>query len=172
MTLFKFSISEEKLIQRINKSDATAFKVLFEMYYKRIVSYFMTRLNNKEESEDMAQQVFLRVWNSRKTIDSSKKFSSLIFTISKHILIDYFRINKPITEEFSELNERVEVSSVSKSEDVEDMLILLSKAQRITFLLNRLDGFTYNEIAEILSISVKTVEKRISVALKILSSQT
>ena len=162
--------SERAIIKRIKKSDSKAFKQVFEFYYPKIVSYFYTRISDFSISEDLAQQVFISVWNSRNKLDETKQFSSYIFTISKHKLIDFYRKKSDVLIELDEqLPSDFEYNpSENISDQILELLNELPHQQRITFLLHRLDGLSYKELSECFDISVKTVEKRVSQVLKFL----
>lgn len=165
--------SEHAEIKKIKQSNAKAFRKLFDFYYPKIVSYFYTRISDFSQSEDLAQQVFINVWNSREKLDETKQFSSYLFTISKNKLIDFYRRKKEETVELDEhVSSEFEFRPLDKiSDQILELLKELPDQQRITFLLHRLDGLSYKELSECFNISVKTVEKRVSQVLKFLRTK-
>jgi len=165
-----FSFSEKTCVRKLKQSNEKAFKQLFDFYYPKIVSYYYTRIQDKEQSEDLAQSVFIRLWKTRESVDSEKQFSSFIFTIARNQLIDFFRKS---SEEMVELSDHLmPVYDILETEKISDQILVLleqvNPQQRITFLLHRLDGLSYKEIAEHFNISVKAVEKRVSTVLTFL----
>ena len=80
------------LVSQLIKSDKKAFDALYHRYSKKLFSFSFSFLKNEEDSKEIVQEVFLRIWNKRKQIDGTKSFKSFLFTISYNLIIDQLRI--------------------------------------------------------------------------------
>ena len=147
------------------------FKVLFDTYFDSVRSYLFYRGADKELATDLAQDVFMRIWEKQSAIES-KGVLRLLYKIAGDMFISRYR------RETLELNYRKALKSNDHNTTPEDQvqynelkenyakaLERLSEKQRIVFLMARMEGLKYREIAERLNISVKAVEKRMSIAL-------
>ena len=77
-------ISEDKFIQQINAKEVGAFRALFEHFYNYLVLYAMKRVRQREVAEDVVQEVFVAIWESRK--------NTILFMDSRHFCMMRFRI--------------------------------------------------------------------------------
>ena len=126
-----------------------------------------------DATEDLVQESFLRLWKNCKEV-APEKAGSFLYTVANRLFVDDYRkkqvafkfqtIQSGLTEAHSETPEfEIEMQEFQKKLDT--ALAQLTEGQRLVFLLNRIDKFTYVEIAAQLDISVKTVEKRMHGAL-------
>ena len=147
------------------------FQNIYNQYFDNIRRYLYYHSNNTELATDIAQETFIKVWEKNFTYEENK-IKSLLYKIAHDLLISYFRKQKHaqtyINEiQFSFKNETFadDLEYLELKQNYEKRLSQLPEKQRITFLMSRIDGLTYKEIAERLEISVKAVEKRMSLAL-------
>ena len=147
------------------------FKVLFDSYFDSVRSYLFYRGAEKEQASDLAQDVFMRIWEKQPVIDP-KIAIRLLYKMAGDMLISRYR------RETLEKNYRTSLKSENLDFSPEDelrykqlfenytkALAKLSEKQRTVFLMARMEGLKYHEIAERLDLSVKAVEKRMSVTL-------
>ncbi|MGV8095079.1 MAG: RNA polymerase sigma factor [Mangrovibacterium sp.] len=168
----------QELMIRLKNGDMVAFDLLYEQYSHKLFSFVLKILKNETDAEEIVQEVFVRLWESRFHIDDSKLLNSFIFTIAYNHSIDLIRKrinNKKYLEhlkyssavhavpsqvdefEFEELNDQVK-----------KLIADLPERQRQIYLLHREEGLTYSEIANRLGISKNTVENHMTRALKYL----
>lgn len=128
-----------------------------------------------EDAENIVQSVFLSIWEKRLPVEIQTGVSSYLYTLVKNKCIDYLRHQKVSKEFRSEYLLRVEslnyVSEIlSSHEDMEhifnEIINTLPDKCRTIFILSRVEGKKYREIAQILNISENTVENQIGIALK------
>ncbi len=144
------------------------FKVLFDTYFDSVRNYLFFRGTEKETATDLAQDVFMRVWEKQLKVDS-KGVLSLLYKIASDMLISRYR------RETLELNYRKSLKfDEHDASPVEQLqykelqvkyttaLAQLDEKHRTVFLMARMEGLKYHEIAERLNLSVKAVEKRMS----------
>ena len=167
----KKSLSDQQLSEAIRCSDYSAFKSLYYKYYEPLYRYIFYRTRSIELTKDLLQDVFTRLWLNRKKVNPAKSLKSYIYSITSNLVIDYYR-KKSSRIKFK--NESFFAQVIGSDDAMEDKISLQGAVSKLNarlkdvFVLNRYEGFTYKEIADIQGISIKTVEKRMSKALKYL----
>lgn len=150
------------------------FKILFDLYFDDIRGYLYYRSGDVLLSTDLAQDTFLRIWEKQLAIDPGKDIG-LLYKIAGDLFVSHYRRDKTSAKVMKELV--FENRSTSPEEDLqykelkeklERTLNSMPEKQRIVFLMSRKEELSYQEIAQRLSISIKTVEKRMSAALALL----
>jgi len=153
------------------------FKSLFDRNFDSVRSYIYYRCGDQDMATDIAQDVFMKVWEKDFEIRDGKivgllyKMAGDLFVStyrrkeldSKYrntIELDYYSEAPDETAEYNELKERYE-----------EALATMNENQRIVFLMSRVEGLKYGEISERLNIGVKAVEKRMTLALKYLKEE-
>lgn len=147
------------------------FKVLFDTYFDAVRSYLFYRGADKEKASDLAQDVFLRVWEKQLDVDP-KTALRLLYKMAGDMFVSRYR------RETLEINYMNSLKNDTDNFSPEDQLhynelkanytkalAALGEKQRTVFLMARMEGLKYYEIAERLNLSVKAVEKRMSIAL-------
>ena len=133
-------------------------------------------LNDSSVAEDAVQDVFVKIWVKREGVDLSKNIKSFLFQSVKNRAIEVIRKNKLDTNYRSDNLRKLE--GITDMDDEADRFLMMEriyasirqlppKCQKV-FTLSKVNGLTYNEIAEELEISVKTVENQIGRSLRIL----
>ncbi len=157
------------------------YQQAFDEYYQPLCNFAYQFVKDRDEAEDVVQTVFISLWKKRGDLKIKTKLSSYLFMAAKNNALMVLRRR----QYESKYAEQVQLSVVSRyEEDVksdEEQLLLKEKIWRAVqtlppkcqqiFKLSKVSGLTYKEIAEDLSISVKTVENQMSKALKILRIQ-
>ncbi len=163
------------MVERLKNDDRAAFEKLFKLYSERIYYFTIRYIKNKEEAEEITQEVFVRLWNRRFDLKTELSFSSYLFMIAKNAVIDLLRkrqkessLNEEITPDVNAIAEKSNNSVEYKelNEIVKNSILQLPEKRRQIFLLSRNEGLTYKEIAEKLNISIKTVESHMRLALQ------
>ena len=150
------------------------FKGLFDKYFDSLRSYIYYRCGDTELATDIAQEVFLQVWEKQFDLQEGK-IKSLLYKMAGDLFISRYR-RKEIEQryinsiELDYMEESPEELAQLKelTDRYESSLASLPENQRIVFLMSRNEGLKYSEIAQRLNISVKAVEKRMNKALSYL----
>lgn len=171
---------EKLLVSNLRNNEVKSFDILFENYSAKLYRFSFSLLKNHEDSKEIVQETFYRVWEKRHDIDSSKSFRAFLFTISYHLIIDHLRLKlkdqeyrKFLKEYFK--TEEVKVDMVTDYETLNQQISAIieelpAKRKQI-FTLSREQGLSHKEIAEKLNISVKTVENQINLTQKLIKSR-
>jgi len=133
--------------------------------------YLLYRGAQKDQATDLAQDVFMRIWEKKLDIEQ-KTALRLLYKIAGDMFISRYRREvlemnylKNLKTDSSDYSTENQVKYSELLSKYSKALTALSEKQRSVFLMSRMEGLKYQEIAERLNISVKTVEKRMSIAL-------
>jgi RNA polymerase sigma-70 factor (ECF subfamily) len=163
------------LLERLKQDDSKAFENLYFKYEKRLYSFSLKYLKNKENAESLVQDIFTKIWEIRKTLNSEQSFSSFLFTIAKNSIFNKHR--KKLNEEaykehlrahLDEIHDKTEndIILADMKQRIDKYIIKLPKKRQEIYLLSREEGLSYKEIAQKLNISEKTIENHIRLVLK------
>lgn len=148
------------------------FKQLFDAHFDAIRNYIFYRSGDTDLATDLAQDVFLRLWEKQLNI-SGKAGIGLLYKMANDAFVSRYRrqqlemgYKKTLIFKFQDQNPEEELQYKELQQQYEDALNELSEKQRVVFLMSRLDSLKYHEIAERLNISIKAVEKRMRYALE------
>lgn len=166
---------DKRLIIQIQNNELEAFDVLFGKYGDKLYRFAFSLLKNPEDSKEIVQEAFLRIWKKRNEIDSSKSFKSFLFSISYNLIVDQLRLRlkdheyRKYLETYFE-NREIELSNNLDYDKIVEQIRLavdeLPTKRKQIYTLSREVGLSHKEIAERLGITVKTVENQITLALK------
>lgn len=172
------NFSEERsLILRLIEGDEDAFCELYATYKNRLIYFAMRFLKSREYAEDVFQDAFIVVWQSRRFINPDASFSSYLYTIMRNRILNQLR-NTANEEKLKEsiLSQALDYTEDTKREVMlNDLKSLISHAlqqltprQREIFEMSREAQLSHKEIADKLGISVNTVQEHISTSLKLI----
>jgi RNA polymerase sigma-70 factor, ECF subfamily len=171
-----------RLMLRVREDDAQAFAELVELYHHRLVTVMHHLVGNAEEAEDLAQEVFLRVYRGRKKYHPKAKFSTWLFTIANNLALNILRTRQrkptiPLNVRDSgplgpRPAEQLVLDRDAPPEDrlqkreladvVKQAIETLNERQRIAVVLNKFEDMNYAEIAEIMGLTTKGVKSLLS----------
>jgi RNA polymerase sigma-70 factor (ECF subfamily) len=167
--------NDEELMQEIKADNMFAFDVLYKKYCKGVFKFGYSILKSPEDAENLMQDVFLSLWENRHKVEKDSSIKSYVFTIAYNSAISIIR-KKARESEFveylkslQEINEdpvNMELEYNELTNKLDEIIKALPQRQKEVYLLHRVEGLKYNEIAERLHISINTIENHMSRALK------
>jgi RNA polymerase sigma-70 factor (ECF subfamily) len=171
-----------RLMLRVRDDDPVAFGELVELYQHRLVTVMHHLVGSKEEAEDLAQEVFLRVYRVRKKYRPRAKFSTWLFTIANNLALNALRSRqrKPVVpldvrdsgplgprpaeqlarDRACPPGERLQQQELAAV--VRTALEGLNERQRVAVVLNKFEDMNYAEIAEVMGLTTKAVKSLLS----------
>lgn len=168
------SARDLRLMLRVKNGDTTAFRELVETHQHRIIGTIARMLGDAIEAEDLAQEVFLRIWKSAPRWEPSAKFTTWAFTIMKNIVFNESRRRSrkatvPLDRESDDGYQRQYADENVKSPDrivldaehqaaIERAIQELPEAWRMALVLRRYQDVSYDEIAVIMKLSLPAVK--------------
>jgi RNA polymerase sigma-70 factor (ECF subfamily) len=174
------SLSDEDLMGRVAEDDERAFTELVQRFQGRVVNLIARVLNDRESSDDLAQEVFVRVFVHRRNYRRGSKFTTWLFTIAANLAKNEIRrrVRKRNWFSLDALQEMVGDSASQLADPTEGQEAALQRGQlqeaigraianvpekyRVALVLRDIEGFSYEEIAEMLRIPGGTVRSRIN----------
>ena len=152
---------------------AKDFKMIYDSHFDDLRRYLIYRSGDQDLSGDIAQNVFMKVWTKKIEI-ASGNIKSLLFKMATEEFISHIR-RKKVEKEYTESIDLRLIREPDNNDDLLEKKVLFQKAlnqlpekQKTALLMNKIQGLTYKEIAEVLNLSQKAIEKRIGLAFKAL----
>ena len=155
--------------------DEVAFGELFKLYYSRLLLFTEAILKSREPAEEAVEDVFLKLWENRKVLTAISNVNYYLLVAAKHKALDYLEKSKKqaviglddVEVEFGSIAVNPENTLIS-AENVRIIQTIINDLPprcKLMFRLVKEDGLKYREVADLLNVSVKTVETQISLAL-------
>ena len=162
--------------QIARNDDSMAYKELFVSFYNPLLRFAVTLIKSREQAEEVVSDVFINIWEKRKRINSISNLKVYLFIAVKNTALNYLsRQNKNLTDNVDEAG--IEFKSIYF--DPEQLMVTAEMVARIKAAIEQLppkcklifklikeEELKYRDVAEILGVSVKTVESQITIALK------
>lgn len=172
-------------IERLKSGDVEAFEVLYNHWSGRLYNFSLRFATDETfQAEDIVQLVFVKIWEIRTELDSNKNFGALIYTIARNLIRNMHqrRMYEMLYAEKKQLeySESIQTDTNSIENDIDYQFLHnlvnqfideLPTQRRKIFILSRRDYMSHKEIAELLDISVHTVESQMSKALATLRTK-
>ena len=162
------------LVERMCAGDREAFNAIFRRYYAQTVRFCFRFVADTDVAAEIVQDLFVKLWMNREKVNINTNFESYLLRSVRNGALSYINKERLHTETnlkvYSDQSESVDPSQELQSKNLESsyqaILAAMPEKRREVFLASRFDGLKYNEIAEKLGISVKTVEAHMSAAFK------
>jgi RNA polymerase sigma-70 factor (ECF subfamily) len=145
------------------------FKEIIERYSQPILNIIHKMIHQQETAYDLSQDVFLKLWQHRKNLDDSKPVFTFIYKIAINLSIDYLRKKPPDLIE----NNMLDLMNTNSYEEQEEIFNLIMRCsselkpkQKAIFLLRDIEGFSFEEIADTLKMSVNNIRSNLHLARK------
>ncbi|MDN3588526.1 RNA polymerase sigma-70 factor [Pedobacter aquatilis] len=168
-----------ELLLQLSNDDEKAFDQLFAKYYPGLIRFCKSLLQSSDgEAEDFVQDVFVKLWQGRKTRSIHTALNSFLYTSVKNKVYDHFRKNKIRAFVSVDFIEDKPIENYQSPDqvlmykelhlDIHQMIALLPERTELVFRMNRHDHLSYEEIAKMLGISLNSVKTHMYRALKFL----
>jgi RNA polymerase sigma-70 factor (ECF subfamily) len=171
---------QELQIRIAENNDQHAFGRLYMAYVHNLLQFAKSIIKNKELAEEIVSDVFMRIWQSRKTIHTIENLQLYLYISTKNTAINY--LSRHYRKQTISLDE-ISINAAPISYNPDQLLITSEAVKKIEKEINNLppkcklifklakeDGLKYNDIAELLNISVKTIDSQMAIAVKKISS--
>jgi len=168
--------SEKKTIREIKKGNIQTFERVFRDYYEELCYYANRYLKDLDLSEEAVQDVFFRIWKKRQSLNIHESLKSYLYASTRNKCLKMIRSEKMADKYYQYIKNSApqnvatpvdELNAAELNTLIERTIKELPERTREIFRMNRYQGLKYAEIAERLSISVKTVEANMGKALKL-----
>jgi RNA polymerase sigma-70 factor (ECF subfamily) len=169
-------LQSEELMARIAEGDEYAFEILVNRHQTSVLNFIYRFIGDRTQAKDLAQEVFLRVWQAAKTYKPEAKFTTWLYRITTNLCLNELKSSRrrklfqflKLGEDQENTIEEVLVDASPSPEDlllsreqsrrISDVLQSLPDNQRLALILKRYDNLSYQEIAKVIGCSVSAVE--------------
>ncbi len=165
---------ESDIISRCQQGDKDAFRWVLQTHQRMIFSLALKMLCDEEEAKDLVQETFIRVWQSIRSFDSQKTFSTWVYTIASRLCIDRLkRARKVVALPEDELvlrrfasdgDEQLSLENKEWVSIVKTLAESLSDKQRLVFTLCQLEGLPSAEVEQITELDARQVKSNLYLA--------
>jgi RNA polymerase sigma-70 factor (family 1) len=168
-------VENKELIAQFVAGDLNTFEMIFRDYYKPLVQYGNTLLKDPDETEDIVQQVFVSVWEKRSQLDIHTSLRAMLYKAVHNACLNrikHYKVRAAHAEELKATHTYEDASDHLQASELNEKILravdtLPEQCARI-FKMSRFEQLKYQEIADELGLSVKTVENQMGKALKII----
>ncbi|MFT4833590.1 MAG: RNA polymerase sigma-70 factor (ECF subfamily) [Marinoscillum sp.] len=167
-------LTDEELFLEVKTGNVKSFEIIFKRHYADITRFATSIVRDAVIGEEIAQEVFMYIWEKRAKIELHTGLRAYLFSSAKNKCLNYIKLELPKQQALTDLSNVA--SHLSDGMTTNDTELLKRKIQhaidqlpekcRNIFVLSRYGGLTYQEIAEDLELSPKTIENQMSIALK------
>lgn len=173
----KMNTREQALLMQLIDGDETAFSELYANYKNRLLYFSMRFVKSREVAEDIVQEAFITIWQNRRFLHVDTVFSAYLYTIIRNRVLNQLRsmvrednlkqyIYKQAIDYTNDMEEQIDVHDLEQN--ILQATALLTPRQSEIFRMSREEGLSYKEIAQILNISVYTVQEHLTASLHII----
>ena len=174
---------EQDLLRQLIRGDIAGYEVLFHKYYPTFFAFIKGMTKETAVAEDIAQNIFMKVWLNREKLDAAKSIRNYLFVLAKHEIYNYFRTKSrtftTLKEAIAQTESKGGGGTLPSRNEIEEKLDLAETAEQVEiivgkmppqrqqiFRMSRFEHMPSREIAEQLNLSVRTVDKHLELALK------
>lgn len=167
-------LDNHDLVRLLKKGNVAAFDSLFEVYSVRLYCFALKYLKNETDAEELVQEVFIKIWENRKSLKSELSFRSYLFTISLNHIRKHFNKKATTLRYLGSLQSDLSPQSQQAliNEDYETLMRRINEIieempprRREIFIKSKIDGKSSKQIAAELGISSGTVDNQVSEAI-------
>lgn len=169
------SIHEKHLLSQLRSGNEKAFEQLYHLYSLPIFKRLLRLVKQEEIAKELLQDVFLRIWEKRESIDPEKSFRAYLYTIAQNLVTDLFRraaydrkLLDHLIQGSTALYDLPEDSSIVNENNaiLQKAIDSLSPQRKKIFVLCKIEGKSYEEVSQLLGISPSTISDHIVKATK------
>lgn len=170
--------NDAELLHLLKQGDNVAFDKIYNLYSQKIYHNILRVVKQSDLAEEILQEVFLKIWDKRSSINVETSFKSYIFRIGHNLVMDLFRraafdrnlINRLTIESNSSFDNSTEdiIDFKDTQKLIDEAIELLPPQRKNVYLLCKIEGKTYQEVSDLLNISTSTVSDHIVKATKLI----
>ncbi len=161
-----------KDIQRLRKGNTKAFRSLYDVYFGKVYHYCLRFTRQAEDAEELAQNVFIQLWEQRQSIDLNKSFDAYLFTIAHHNACNFLKQKARKIAREQPLSDRSILTSSTEytilfnelSQTLRDTMATLPEKRQVIFRMWYEEHYSDEEIADLLQLSVHTIKSQLAKA--------
>jgi RNA polymerase sigma factor (sigma-70 family) len=162
-------MTDEMIMEAVKNGDLQQASVLFDRYNKRIFNFLARMTMDREQAEDLTQNVFLRIIRYRTSYREGQKFQSWIYQVARNVFSDHYQAHKNKFAGFVDVEQiRDAMSDTNETDDQDEKerllqrsMAMLSEEQRELLVLTRFQHMKYEEVATIMDTTVANIKVKV-----------
>jgi RNA polymerase sigma-70 factor (ECF subfamily) len=162
-------MTDEMIMEALKNGDLQQASLLFERYHKRIFNFLARMVMDREQAEDLTQNVFLRMIRYRTSYKEGMKFQSWIYQMARNVFSDHYQANKNKQSKFADvekMTDEIQEDNTSEEQEQREFLLrrslaLLDDDQRELLVLTRFQHLKYEEVAVLLDTTVANIKVKV-----------
>ena len=163
----------QDLIEELTEGNQEAFRIIFKAAYPQVRAFSKGFTKNDADADDIAQQVFIKLWTKRAILANVRNFETYLYTITKNTVLNHMASQKAFMVDISDVR-NLSTKNTSPLEQIEasDLQLLIDMTvenmppqRQAVYKLSRVEGLSNDQIAERLGLQKKTVENHLNLAL-------
>lgn len=166
-------MTDEALMLEVSQNNIESASILYDRYSKRLYNYFVKISFDRDLSNDLLQNTFLRMIKYRKSFQSGRAFQSWIFRIARNVYTDEVSKRKIVGSDYTNISDLQTASGENESSEQEqkekNLLLAMQKLtaeEREILVLSRFQDMKYEQIATLLNLTVSAVKVKVHRAIK------
>lgn len=171
-------IAEQQIHLALKEGRKDAFEMIFKSLYRPLCTYAHTLLSDRDEAEEVVQNAFVGIWEKRNEIEVTHSLKSYMYRSVRNASLNVIKHRKVRVMHQNETAKTADFARTDEGQytgELERRIAIAMKALpeqcRLVFSMSRFEELRYQEIADQLGISIKTVENHIGKALRIMREQ-
>jgi RNA polymerase sigma-70 factor (family 1) len=165
---------QSMLITRLRQGNKDAFAEIYGLYSRKIYLRVYKLVKDKDVTDEIVQELFIKIWELHRSIDETKSFQSYLYTIAQNMVYNHFRKlasdNKLIQHLITGTDQVTDVETLLESKEISGLVKTaidqLSPQRKMAFTLCKLEGKSYKEVSELMGISPATINSHITQSLQ------
>jgi RNA polymerase sigma-70 factor (family 1) len=165
------------LLKKIAEGDESSFRQVYHCYHQRLLHFAFSLIKTREATEEIVEDVFIKIWKNRASLLGIRNLIIYLYTATKNTSLNYLskKALESITDPFDDIDITLQETAISPEQimitnemynNIREAVESLPPRCKMIFKLVREDGLKYKEVAEILHISVNTIETQMTIAIK------
>lgn len=162
-------MTDESVMEAVKNGHLERASVLFERYHRRIFNFLLRLTRNRDEAEDLTQNVFFRMIRYRSTFRDDSRFVPWIYQIARNVFSDHYQMNRNklnLYLDVEKIQDELEDTNASDMQTEKEALLLrsmdlLSEEQRELLILTRFQHMKYEEVAQIMDTTVANIKVKV-----------
>lgn len=170
-------MNEQQLLHNVARGDINSFERIFRLYHPRLVAFLVGLLHDEDEGRDMAQDIFMSLWENREKLSEVRSLSAYLFRMARCAVYNYYdhlNVESKYASEYllnhvdDSFSEEEKIFARELSNAIDRVVDGLSDQRKRVYVMSRKENLSNDEIAEHLGISKRTVENHLSAVLAVL----
>jgi RNA polymerase sigma-70 factor (ECF subfamily) len=161
------SASRGGVLQRVASGDTDAFELVYRAYGAEVYALCLRMVGDSTEAQELVQDVFVRAWERRDSFRGESAFGSWLHRLAVNVVLERFRSDKrrddrvTLQQDLTLSNAEATRGSPDDQLDIESSLSRLPRGARVAFVLHHVEGYSYEEIAELTHLAPATIRAHV-----------